>query len=149
MVYLFELAGYFFAWTLILYWTHRAAHRLEFLWRFHSAHHETHYDGSFEFSWWNLIGWFNDWRSTLDQWIVEIIPTAIFIAVFPAAWPLAVLYFVDNALAEGITDHNPRIRVPGLAMGRYHLVHHEDHGANLDVYTPFWDRVFGTYRHVV
>ena len=148
-MYFIELLGYFPLWTLLIYCTHRLAHSIPALWHFHQAHHAVSYDGKWEFSWWNLIGWFNDWRSTLDQWLTEIIPTILYILLFHDAWPIAVLYYIDSFLSEGITDHNPRIAVPGLAMGRYHLAHHADMTMNFDLYTHFWDWVFGTRHHVV
>ena len=43
------------------------------------------YAGDYEFSAWNLVGWFNDWRSTADQWITEILPLAIMIWIWPGA----------------------------------------------------------------
>ena len=144
-VYVLTLAAYFLIWTLVIYWTHKAAHSFEWLWQFHQAHHEVEYNGELEFSWWNLVGWFNDWRSTLDQWITEVIPTGVFILIFPDAWPIAIFYYIDGfVLAEGLTDHNPRIDVPGLSMGRYHLLHHKNPNVNYDLYFRIWDRLFGT-----
>lgn len=148
IVYGLELLGYFLLWTGLLYGLHCLAHRSAFLWRFHRAHHQVKYDGSFEFSWRNLIGFYNDWPSTIDQWLLEILPTLSLILLFPRAWPIGILYFIDNIFAEGITDHNPRIRPPFLAMGRYHLAHHRDPQVNLDGFTQFWDWVFGTRKPV-
>ncbi len=146
MAYFFELCGYFLLWSLIIYWTHRSAHMIPFLWQFHHAHHQVAYNGELEFSWWNVIGWFNDWPSTLDQWITEIIPMIVFVLVFPDAWPIAVLYYIDGfILAEGLTDHNPRLEIPGLSMGRYHLKHHANPNVNFDLYFHFWDQLFGTH----
>lgn len=144
MAYGLDLVGYFLGWTFIAYWTHRAAHAFDFLWKFHREHHVVVYEGKFEFSWWNLVGWVNDWKSTLDDWLTEIIPLGLYIWIFPAAWPVVIYYYIDSSLSEGILDHNPRIDVPGLAMGRYHLAHHDDMRVNFDNYTRLWDWVFGT-----
>ena len=147
--YLAALTAYFFLFTFIVYWTHRASHTFSWLWYLHKGHHQVQYVGKWEFSWLNLIGWFNDWRATLDQWITEIIPLLIMIWFWPKAWPLAVLYYIDGfVLAEGLTDHNPRINIPGLAMGKYHLLHHQRPNVNYDHYFRLWDTVFGTKRNV-
>ncbi|MCV3274383.1 sterol desaturase family protein [Roseobacter sinensis] len=150
LLYIAELFLFFILFTFVVYWTHRAAHKFAFLWYLHSSHHAQRYKGEFEFSWLNLIGWFNDWRATADQWVTEILPLCVMLYIWPDAWPIAVLYYVDGfVLAEGITDHNPRIDIPGLAMGRYHLKHHQDHSVNYDQYFRLWDTVFGTRRDVV
>ena len=129
----------------MIYTMHRAAHQVPILWYLHRGHHKVQYRGDWEFSWWNLLGWFNDWRSTLDQWIIEVIPTGLLVVIFPESWPIAVYYYIDGfVLAEGITDHNPRICIPGLAMGRYHLRHHANLKVNFDQFTHFWDWIFGT-----
>ena len=76
---------------------------------------------------------------------MEIIPTVLLVIVFPDAWPLAVYYYIDGfCLAEGITDHNPRLCIPGISWGRYHLRHHANLKVNFDQFTHFWDWVFGT-----
>lgn len=149
MSHLLEFLLLLLLWTMMIYWTHRLAHRLPCLWRFHSAHHAVEYKGEYEFSWWNLVGWFNDWKSTIDQWLTEIIPTTLFVLVFPQAWPILVIYYVDGfVLAEGLTDHNPRIDIPALSMGKYHLRHHADMSGNYDLYFRLWDKVFGTQLRV-
>ncbi len=148
--YILNLTICFFLFTFIIYWTHRAAHSFSFLWKFHKSHHVVNYAGDCEFSWLNLIGWFGDWKATTDQWITEILPLLAIMVVWPQAWPIAVLYYIDGfILAEGIVDHNPRINIPGLAMGRYHLIHHQDCSVNYDLYFRLWDTIFGTKRHVV
>ncbi|WP_374650304.1 sterol desaturase family protein [Dongia sp.] len=139
-----EQLGYFLVWTGLLYGIHRLAHRWAPLWQLHRAHHEEVYDGSFEFAWTNLLFIYGSWRTTLDQWLCEIVPTIAFIAAVPRAWPLGILYLLDNIFAEGITDHNPRISPPLLAMGRYHLAHHKNSRVNFDGFTQFWDWVFRT-----
>ena len=144
-MYPITLLGYFLLWTLVIYVMHRVAHKAPFLWYFHRHHHQVSYRGEWEFSWWNTLGWFNDWYSTIDQWLLEVIPTIALITAFPDAWPIGVYYYIDGfCLAEGITDHNPRICIPGLAMGRYHLRHHANLSVNFDQFTHFWDWVFGT-----
>ena len=143
--YLLRMTGYWIIWTLVMYLMHRAAHDIPALWYFHRWHHMVTYQGEWEFSWWNLVFWFNDWYSTVDQWIMEIIPTALFIYIFPETWPFGVYYYLDGVcLSEGITDHNPRICMPILSMGRYHLRHHANLGVNYDQFTHLWDWVFGT-----
>lgn len=150
LIYLVQLCLYFLLFSFVVYWTHRIAHNTKFLWYFHKAHHSILYAGDYEFSWWNLVGWFNDWQATVDQWVTEIIPLLIMIYIWPGAWPIAVLYYLDGfILAEGITDHNPRINIPGLAMGRYHLMHHQNTTVNYDQYFRLWDTIFGTKRDVV
>lgn len=145
----FEHVGYFLAWTCILYWLHRAGHAFEPLRKLHRAQHGIAYDGKWEFEWGNLIGWFNDWRCTADQWLCEILPTAVFVLLFPDAWWIAVYYYFDGlAFSEGLIDHNPRIDIPFWSPGRYHLAHHADPTVNFDHYTWLWDWVFGTFRRV-
>ncbi|WP_343564317.1 sterol desaturase family protein [Kiloniella sp. b19] len=149
LIYLLELAGAFLVFTFVTYWTHRIAHCWKPLWYLHEAHHSVPYKGEYEFSLLNLVGWYNDWRSTLDVWVTEVLPMAGLVLLWPATWPLAVLFYIDNVLSEGLTDHNPRINIPGLAMGKYHIEHHKDMSVNFDGYFRLWDKVFGTQRNVV
>jgi len=144
-LYLLRLAGYYLVWTFAIYILHRAAHHIPILWQFHRYHHMTSYKGQWEFSLWNLVLWFNDWHSTISQWILEVIPTIVLLVVSPEAWPIGLLYYIDGCcLSQGVTTHNPRICLPGLAMGRYHLRHHANLRVNYDQNTHFWDWVFGT-----
>lgn len=143
-----EFFGYFALWTGVLYCMHRLAHQVPWMWTLHRRHHHQIYDGSFEFSPWNLIGFYNDWPSTADQWLTEIGPSILFVILMPQSWPILVIYLIDNIFAEGITDHNPRLSLPLLSMGRYHLRHHTNPKVNFDGFTQLWDWIFRTRQYV-
>lgn len=139
----------FIAWTLLIYVMHRLAHIVPAMRRFHDDHHSQVTDGTIKGpDWRNLLLFFDNWRSTIDQWLVEVIPT-IALAMATGHWWLAVAYYVWAAMIQEAVEHNDKIDLyPFITSGRWHLVHHDDPSKNFGVFIPVWDLVFGTWKRI-
>lgn len=139
---------YFFLWTLMLYWIHRIGHKTPIIQRIH-WHHHRHINTSAPTSWhWNNLFLFNDnWISTLDLWITEVIPTIIFAYVTGQYW-LIVFYYIWAAFIQESIEHNKKFDIPGFTSGRWHLIHHRQPNHNFGLFFPQWDLLFGTYKSV-
>lgn len=134
----------FLAWTLVLYWIHRAAHAIPALQYAHWDHHwyiTNHKDMGWHWS--NLFLFNDNWISTLDLWLTEVIPTVLF-AWFFDAWWLVVFYYVWAAVIQEAVEHNSRINWYPITSGQWHLTHHQNPSKNFGVFIPVWDKVFGT-----
>jgi sterol desaturase/sphingolipid hydroxylase (fatty acid hydroxylase superfamily) len=137
----------FLGWTLMVYVIHRLAHVIPFMRKFHDDHHDQVVGGGIQGpNWRNLLLFFDTWRSTADQWLVEVIPTIIFAAV-TGHWWIAIAYYIWAALIQESIEHNERVDLyPFLTSGRWHLVHHRDPNSNFGVFVPIWDLAFGTWK---
>ena len=128
---------------LLVYWGHRAAHSIPFLWRFHRVHHtsphldwmaahrEHPFDGLYTQLWQNLPA------------IVLGFPLATIagLAVFRGLWGIFIHSNVDIPLG-------PLRYVVGSP--RLHHWHHEiasGHTCNFANLCPLMDLIFGTYKH--
>ena len=132
-------------WTLILYWLHRLAHTLPIVRDFHWDHHlvvaEDRLTGP---EWKNLLLWNDTWRSTVDLWLTEVIPTLV-IAAGTGCWWLAGAYYTWAASIQEAIEHNPQFGLfPILPSGKWHLIHHLYPSENYGPFTVLWDYVFGT-----
>jgi lathosterol oxidase len=126
---------------LFFYWTHRAFHRVAFLWRVHAVHHSPR-----QMDW--LAG------SRLHILEIAIVRAVMFLPLFVLGFaPAAVqAYVVFVALHAVLLHANVRFTFGSLewwiATPRYHQFHHASDGASLDknfaVHLPWLDRVFGT-----
>lgn len=124
------------------YWTHRLAHTVPFLWRFHAIHHSTRH-----------VHWISALRAH---------PTEAYAHLFNVI-PLLVLGFPVDALGMLL----PVISVYALAIHcdvdislrplryllntpAYHRWHHardvRHGGVNFAGFFPIWDLIFGTYH---
>lgn len=137
--------GVFLGWTLMLYWVHRLAHQIPFIGRIHATHHRfIKLNPAPRWHWSNLFLFNDDWNSTLDLWVSEVVPTLLFCSV-TGQWWLAVFYYGWAAVIQESIEHNPSFcGYPFLTSGRWHLIHHSKARYNFGVFTPLWDTLFGT-----
>lgn len=145
----------FFSWTLYLYVIHRITHAVglayfPLVFKAHADHHRyinTHKLTKWH---WNNLFLFNDnWTSTLDLWLTEVLPTLLF-SWITGYWWVSVFYYLWAALIQENIEHNPKINLfPYLTSGQWHLVHHRDTSSNFGLFTPIWDLLFKTHsRHL-
>ena len=137
----------FYGWLFVLYWVHRLAHAVPLLRQFHIDHHMYILRTRSPQRWhWSNLFLFNDtYKSTIDLWITEVVPTVVFAAVFDT-WEIAAFYYVWAAIFQEELEHNEKVNLPFFTFGRWHLVHHEHHRVNFGLFTDIWDTVFGTNR---
>jgi sterol desaturase/sphingolipid hydroxylase (fatty acid hydroxylase superfamily) len=135
----------FLAWTFTLYWIHRFIHRFPILNNYHQDHH-LYIDRHRGTKWhWNNIFLYNDtWKSTVDLWTSEVIPTIIFSAV-TGCWWLFIFYYLWAAFLQESLEHNPNFdRYPLITSGKWHLLHHKKQRKNYGLFIPLWDKIFKT-----
>lgn len=140
------LVIYFFSWTLMLYWIHRLGHVMPVVKYFHLDHHRHILSNTPTWHWNNLFLFNDTWKSTIDLWITEVVPTLIF-AFLTGQWWIAIFYYVWAAFVQESIEHNKNVDVPGLTSGKWHLIHHRS-PYNYGLFFPVWDMVFGTNKHV-
>ena len=135
----------FLAWSLMLYWIHRAAHVVPWMRKWHLDHHAFVGRGGYKSQWhWNNLLLFNDTqKSTVDLWITEVIPTLLFSAI-TGAWWLSVLYYLWAALFQEVLEHHPNLNYYPFTAGQWHLVHHTYMNKNYSLFLPLWDQFFKT-----
>ena len=140
----------FLLWTLYLYVVHRVVHVLpEKLKQFHMAHHGYAVYNNDKQHWRpnNLLLFNDNWPSTIDLWITEVIPTALF-AYVTGIWWVAVFHYLWAAVFQENTEHNSNINIPVLTCGRWHMLHHYNPDRNFSLFFRPWDILFGTYLAV-
>lgn len=135
----------FFAWTLLLYIVHRLCHSIPFLKQIHLYHHEYVNDGQPQWMWQNIFLWSDDWGSTADLWVTEVVPTILFCAI-TGQWWIFLLYWVWTGFIQEWIEHNPRFNIPFLSAGKFHLQHHKNYNVNYSLFFPVWDWILGTYK---
>jgi sterol desaturase/sphingolipid hydroxylase (fatty acid hydroxylase superfamily) len=115
--------------------------------KYHADHHAQVTEQTITgLHWKNAFLWFDNWKSTVDQWLTEVIPTLILSAV-TGHWWLFVAYYVWAAFIQEAIEHNPKVNFyPFLTSGKWHLIHHQDPNKNYGVFIPIWDLVFGTRK---
>lgn len=135
----------FAAWTLLLYWIHRAAHRIPMLAQWH-AHHHSYINQQGSKSHWqanNLLLFNDNWPSTVDLWTTEVIPTFVF-AWITGAWWIAVFYYIWAALLQELLEHRAGFNLYPFTAGEWHLTHHQCPHNNFGLFIPVWDSIFKT-----
>jgi Delta7-sterol 5-desaturase len=134
---------YFFTWTFLLYWLHRLAHVSPVFKRFHRHHHV--YVNKFGTGWhWNNLFLFNDdWPSTLDLWITEVVPTFVF-CLITGQWWIMIFYYFWAAFIQEELEHRKNLNLYPLTFGSWHLRHHSRPDKNYGLFFPLWDKIFGT-----
>lgn len=137
---------YFLLWTLTLYWIHRLGHYLPYVREIHLHHHTYVLKNNVGWHWSNLFLFNDDWTSTIDLWVTEVIPTLLF-SLITGQWWISVFYYVWAAFIQESIEHNSNVNMPILTSGKWHLMHHKNK-VNYGLFTPLWDIVFRTYRHV-
>lgn len=143
-----EYLLYFMTWTFMIYWLHRTYHSIPFCMKFHQDHHTQIIEGtgSNKWDWRHVFIWIDTWNSTVDQWIMEVIPTIIF-SWITGQWWMCVFYWIWTAFMQERVEHNPKFNLmPFITSGKWHLEHHHDSTKNFGVFFPIWDWLFGTYR---
>lgn len=139
----------FLIWTFVAYWTHRIVHSVQPFKDWHADHHRTVDTGQETGRHWsNYFFWVDSWKSTLDFWVVEIIPLAI-VCWLMGTWLLFVPYWIWVAFLQEKVEHDPTFRIPGFTSGTWHMVHHSNCRTNFGTFIPIWDKLFGTYAAVV
>lgn len=133
----------FLFWTLCLYIVHRLIHKYPGLFRCHFDHHGfINRNGNPGWHWNNLLLFNDNWRSTADLWISEVVPTIIFSYATGHYW-VFVLYYIWAAFIQEIVEHNPKINFyPWLTSGIWHLEHHKNSKCNFGLFIPIWDKIF-------
>jgi len=141
---LFECIFYFGLWTFILYWIHRIGHNIPLLMKSHRLHHKFVRENTITWHWSNIFLFNDDWPSTIDFWITEIIPTAIFVLITEQWW-LGIGFYLYAAFIQEWFEHNVNFDAyPFYTSGQWHVLHHTHYPCNYGIGTPFWDWVFDT-----
>lgn len=137
----------FLAWTFCLYWIHRVGHKIRWVNKYHQDHHRyITKHGKSQWEWNNLLLYNDTWKSTVDLWITEVVPTIIFAAV-TGHWWIAMFYYVWAACLQEVVEHNPNFSIyPWLTSGRWHLIHHRHQKRNFGLFFPIWDILFKTHQ---
>lgn len=143
-----ECIFYFFLWTLILYWIHRASHQFRFLSILHRQHHKFVRENTITWHWSNIFLFNDNWPSTFDLWLTEVIPTVIFV-IITQQWWLGIGFYLWTALIQERIEHNKHFNFPVLTSGKWHLLHHGHCACNYGIVTPFWDCVFNTNKKIL
>lgn len=138
---------YFLLWTLTLYIIHRVVHNTQYLKTFHYDHHVYVLKNNTGWQWNNLLLFNDTWKSTVDLWITEVIPTIIFSWV-TGQWWISVFYYLWAALFQENLEHNRKINYYPITCGRWHLKHHERPDVNFGLFIPIWDKLFKTEQQV-
>jgi sterol desaturase/sphingolipid hydroxylase (fatty acid hydroxylase superfamily) len=140
---------YFLSWTLLLYWIHRIAHKIDFLKKYHFDHHNfilkklRNNQIPTQWHWSNLFLYNDTIKSTIDLWFTEVIPTILF-SLITGQWWIFIFYYLWAALVQEIIEHNPKINYPILTSGKWHLMHHTTGNKNYGLFFPLWDFIFNT-----
>jgi len=139
----------FLFWTFTVYWMHRLAHVWSFMRKFHSDHHaQVTQDTIQGLNWKNMFLWFDSWKSTVDQWLTEVIPTIIISAV-TGHWWLFAFYYIWAAFIQEAVEHNEKVNLyPFITSGKWHLIHHINPTKNYGVFFPIWDIIFRTKENL-
>lgn len=138
-----EYLIYFFLWTFILYWIHRVVHITPYVRNFH-RHHHVFINRNITYWHWNNLFLFNDdWPSTVDLWITEVIPTLLF-SWATGQWWIFIFYYVWAAFLQEPLEHRRGLNLPLLTCGEWHLIHHARPYKNFGLFFPVWDKIFGT-----
>ena len=130
----------------MLYWIHRIGHYTPAIKQIHMHHHRFVLHHCTTWHWSNLFLYNDDWISTLDLWITEVIPTLLF-SLVTGEWWISVFYYIWAAFIQESIEHNSTFNLPILTSGKWHLMHHRGE-INYGLFTPLWDLIFGTYKHV-
>ena len=142
-----SIVGYFLIWTLILYWIHRCTHNLHILTKYHRAHHLYIKNNHTKWSWTNIFFYMDNFKSSVDVLLTEVLPTLIFCLLF-GTWWIMVFYWVWAAFFQEIFEHKKDLNLPILTSGKWHMIHHAKPNKNYGLFIPVWDMVFGTYQAV-
>jgi sterol desaturase/sphingolipid hydroxylase (fatty acid hydroxylase superfamily) len=135
---------YFLFWTFILYWSHRAAHKISWIKKIHNRHHVL-IDQNFDITtrWYNVFLISHIKEDTYDLWVTEVIPTIIFSLITEQYWILA-FYYIWAAFFQETIEHKKNLNLYFLTSGKWHLIHHQTSNKNFGIFFPIWDIIFKT-----
>lgn len=92
---------------------------------------------------WNNLFLFNDdWESTANLWISEVIPTILF-CLITNQWWIAIWYYIWAAFLQENLEHSNKDAYP-FTFGKWHMRHHRTPNKNFGLFLPVWDRLFKT-----
>jgi sterol desaturase/sphingolipid hydroxylase (fatty acid hydroxylase superfamily) len=132
----------------MLYWVHRIGHKIPYIKEWHWDHHVYIIKHGSPTWHWNNLFLFNDtWLSTLEMYVLEVIPTLLF-SWATGQWWIFIFYYVWAAGPQVTLEHHKNIDVPLLTTGKWHLIHHRRPNKNYGLFFPIWDILFGTYKRV-
>lgn len=126
---------------VVVYWAHRWAHEVPFLWRFHSVHHST-----------RRLDWVSGFRNHPFDGVFlapafVLLLAAGFSAEFTGA--LAVVQLLTGLFAHANVRWRLRPLHRVVFTPEFHHWHHADEpgaiNSNYSVFLPLWDTLFGTY----
>jgi len=124
-----------------IYWAHRLAHEVPFLWRFHSVHHST-----------ERLDWVSGFRNhPFDG--VFLAPAFVLLAAAGFSPEFTGALAVVQLLIGLFAHANVRWRLKPLHRvvftPEFHHWHHANEpgaiNSNYSVFLPLWDIIFGTY----
>ncbi len=153
-----EFFGAFLISTCLAYWVHRLAHMRVFrttLWKIHEPHHRIDaWNLPLGPDWRSAFLWYGGWRRTADVVLTFYVPALIAGSIIGGyGWLILPFHYLYELFcADGLLDHNPRIKgrmTRMMAIGDYHLAHHHRFNRNLSFIVPWWDHLFGTVDHRV
>lgn len=127
---------------LAQYWTHRAFHRISFLWRFHAVHHSA-----------KTMDWLASGRMHVVEVVVlrglTVIPMYILGFSQPPLYTYLIMVYLHSSFVHSNLGLNLGFMDRLLVTPRYHHWHHgierEAIDVNFAVHFPFLDMLFGTY----
>jgi sterol desaturase/sphingolipid hydroxylase (fatty acid hydroxylase superfamily) len=140
----FIVTFYFFSWTFLLYWVHRLVHAVPLLKKIHWHHHKFAIQNKLKWHWSNLFLFNDDYTSTLDLWITEVIPTMLF-SYITGQWWIFIFYYIWAAFFQENLEHSQIDYYP-FTSGKWHMVHHKTANKNFGLFFPVWDKIFKTER---
>ncbi len=134
---------FLFCWDLLEYLVHRALHRLDWLWKFHSVHHAQHH-----LNWWSNLHFHSAeiliYKSftALCLWFIwgySLPENLLFI--------IGIFRFTVGNYAHSTLPSLPRFFGYWVNTPAVHLWHHakEKPGFNLGVTFTLWDRIGKTF----
>ncbi len=132
----------------MLYWIHRIVHKVSHVKKWHWDHHSYIIrNGDLKWEWPNLFLYNDTWKSTIDLYVTEVIPTLIFSWLTGQLW-IFVFYYVWASTFQVVLEHKRGLDLPVFTSGEWHLIHHRHPNKNYGLFFPIWDIVFGTYKRV-
>lgn len=143
---IFEYIFWFLLWTFIIYWIHRISHMTPVLGRLHIKHHSYVRNHDITWHWTNIFLYNDDWGSTVDYWVTEVIPTFLF-SWLTGQWWLIICFYFYGAFIQEWVEHNKNFNAyPVYTSGKWHRLHHTHYPCNFGIITPLWDIVFKTCK---
>lgn len=135
---------YFLIWTLLIYFIHKLVHQVPSLSYFHREHHRFVRENEIVWHWSNIFLWNDNFKSTIDYWTTEVIPTLIFSMLTEQYW-IMFCFYVYAAFIQERLEHNKNFSLyPFYTSGKWHLLHHTNYPCNFGIITPLWDFIFRT-----